>query len=209
MAHGSKTISRGPGNRRADVLQTPRRSRLAIVAALAVPAVLLGAVAVQGLDRPGGAASPQTGAQVSSAEEGGIAVGDRAPSFEVTTLDGAQFAFPAGAPTILTFANLCPTCVGGAAKVAALQSRFPGVQVLAVASDPTADAAALRSFLDQAGAAGFEMALDPQSTLTQQFDAFSMGAAILVADAEGRITYRGPVEETQIEAALLAAGARA
>lgn len=209
MARASTTISRGPGNRRADVLETPRRSRLGIVAAVAVPLVLLGAVAVQGLDRPGGAASSQAGAQVSSAEGSGIAVGDRAPSFEVATLDGGQFAFPAGAPTILTFADLCPTCVEDTAKIAALQARFPGVKVLAVASDPTADDAALRSFIDQAGATGFEMALDPDSTLTQRFDAFSMGAAILVTDAEGRITYRGAVEEAQIETALQSAGARA
>lgn len=211
MARPSDSTSTPPGSGQNDVLQSsPRRGRLAVVAALAVPAVLLGAVAVRGLDRPEGASPPSgSGVQVAAETGSGLAVGDQAPSFEVTTLAGGQFAFPTGAPTILTFADLCPTCVADTATIAALQSRFPGVKVLAVASDPTADDAALRSFLEEAGATGFEMALDPQSTLTQRFDAFSMGAAILVADAEGRITYRGPVEDKQIAAALQAAGARA
>lgn len=189
-------------------MDPPHRARLGLAAAVAVPAVLLGAVALQGLDRGDRPATSQAGAQVATAEGVGIAVGDRAPSFEVTTLAGARFAFPTGVPTILTFANLCPTCVGDTAKIAALQSRFPGVRVLAVATDPTADDAALRSFIDAAGATGLEMALDPQGTLTQRFDVFSKGG-VLVADALGQITYRGPVKDAQIAAALQAAGGRA
>lgn len=124
MRRPSKTLPAAPNSRRADVVESPRRGRLGLAAALAVPAVLLGAVAVQGLGRGDGAAtSAQAGAQVVVAEGVGIAVGDRAPSFEVTTLEGARFAFPTGAPTILTFADLCPTCLADTAKIAALQAR--------------------------------------------------------------------------------------
>lgn len=191
----------------------PRRSRSRWLLALLVvaPVVLLGVIAVKGMDRPdatGGVAGQGATITGDGAQDGALQVGEQAPAFSVTTLSGNTFQIPAGKPTILTFVDLCPTCIDDTRRVAGLQERFGDVAVLAVASDPTADSGRIKAFIRQAGDPDFELALDPQSTLTQRFDAFSMGANILVADAAGRITYRGPVDDKALAAALIEAGAR-
>lgn len=191
----------------------PRRNRFRWLLALliVVPVVLLGVVAMKGLDRPDATAGlANQGAIVTgdAASEGNLQVGEQAPAFSVTTLSGSTFQVPAGKPTILTFVDLCPTCIADTRKVAGLQKRFGDVAVLAVASDPTADRGRIQDFIRRAGNPDFELALDPQSTLTQRFDAFSMGANILVADPAGQITYRGPVDDKALTAALVEAGAR-
>lgn len=187
------------------------RSRWLLALLIVVPVVLLSVVAIKGMDRPDARAGRgEQGATFTgqAALDGGLQVGKQAPAFSVTTLSGSTFKLPAGKPTILTFVDLCPTCIGDTRKVAALQKRFGDVAVLAVASDPTADSGRIKDFIRQAGDPDFELALDPRSTLTQRFDAFSMGANILVADPAGQITYRGPVDEVALAAALVKAGAR-
>ena len=191
------------------------RSGWLLAVVIAVPVVLLGAIAVNGMERPevtagGGAGLASQGAVIDAGAAGDepAQVGERAPEFEVPTLSGGQFQMPTGRPTILTFVNLCPTCIEATRRVGAVQERFDDVAVLAVASDPTADKAALEDFISQAGSRDFELALDPQGTLTERFDAFSMDASVLVVDGEGVITYRGPAAEEAMAAALTAAGAR-
>ena len=202
----TSTPSPAPGTR--------TRVRWWVALAVAVPLVLLGAVAVTGLNRPdagvtsgadldGGAASGETAG--SDRPE----VGDQVPLFTVPTLSGGAFQMPNGTPTILTFIDLCPTCIPDTRTIAGLKERFADVAVLAVASDPTADRARLEEFLGQAGARDFQLALDPQSTLTPRFDAFSMSASVLVVDRNGEIVYRGPVDEQALTDALIAAGAQA
>lgn len=191
----------------------PRRSqsRWLLALVIAVPVVLLGVVAMKGMDRPDATADVAgQGATVAGEAAGGgpAQVGEQAPAFSVTTLSGGTFEMPAGKPTILTFVDLCPTCIEDTRKVGALGERFSDLAVLAVASDPTADRARMEDFMRQAGSPDFELALDPQSTLTQRFDAFSMAANVLVADPAGRIIYRGPVGEEAMAAALAEAGAR-
>ena len=163
---------------------------------MAVPLVLLGAVAVTGLDRP--EARVPAGADLDGgAASGGTAgsdrpqVGDRVPQFTVPILSGGAFQMPNGTPTILTFIDLCPTCIADTRTIAGLQERFADVAVLAVASDPTVDRARFEDFVGQAGARDFQLALDPQSTLTTRFDAVSMSASVLAAGgrhARGRRT---------------------
>ena len=191
------------------------RSRLLVTLTVVVPVVLLAAVAVSGMDRPeatsdaaASAASPGATISGRAGADGVLQVGAQAPAFSVSTLSGGTFQMPAGKPTILTFVDLCPTCIGATRKIAALEERFSDVTVLAVTSDPTADSARMENFMRQAGDPDFELALDPQSTLTQRFDAFSMAANVLVTDPAGQITYRGPVDEETMEAALVEAGAR-
>lgn len=197
--------------------KSPGRSRWLVVLALAVPVALLAALAVRGLDRSGtttvvGAAAPGAASTprppAAPAGPAVLGVGAAAPAFTVATLSGGTFQLPAGKPAILTFVNLCPACIDATRALGAVRARFGNVAALAVATDPTADAATLRAFMRQAGNPDFALALDPQSTLTRRFDAFSLGGAVVVADADGRITYRGPVDETAIQAALTAAGAR-
>ena len=194
-----------------------RRTRVRwwVALAVAVPLVLLGAVAVTGLDRPDAGAAAGADLQPGPADgrrsEGSDRpqVGDLVPQFTVQTLSGGAFQMPNGTPTILTFIDLCPTCIADTRTIAGLQERFADVAVLAVASDPTADRATLEDFVGQAGARDFQLALDPQSTLTTRFDAFSMSASVLVVDRNGEIVYRGPVDEQAMADALIAAGAQA
>ena len=215
MKENHKAPADRPASRRPES-PAPRRSRShwLLVLVIAVPVMLLGVVAVRGMDRPeptvgDGAGAAGQGATVDDVARGGPAqVGEQAPTFSVTTLSGNTFQVPAAKPTILTFVNLCPTCIEDTRRVGALQERFGDVAVLAVASDPTADSVRMEDFIRQAGNPDFELALDPQSTLTQRFDAFSMAANVLVVDPTGRITYRGPVEEQAMAAALVEAGAR-
>lgn len=190
------------------------RVRWWVALAVAVPVILLAAVATTGLNRPD--AGPSTGVALQpgpvregTAQGNGVRVGDRVPRFTVPTLSGGAFQMPNGTPTILTFIDLCPTCIGSVRIITGLQQRFPGVAVLAVASDPTADRATIEGFVRQGGARDFQLALDPQSTLTTRFDAFSMSGSVLVVDRFGEITYRGPVEEQPMADALTAAGAQA
>ncbi|MFZ5851536.1 MAG: TlpA family protein disulfide reductase [Actinomycetota bacterium] len=186
-----------------------------MIGAVAVLVALLALVAVRGLDRPGtttvvGAAAPSGGTLTAGPVAGrpDLRVGAPAPAFEVATLAGGTFQLPAGKPTILTFVNLCPSCIDATRALGALRARFSNVAALAVATDPTADAATLQAFMSQAGNPDFALALDPQSSLTRRFDAFSLGGGVVVADAAGRITYRGPVSVAAIQAALVSAGAQ-
>lgn len=190
------------------------RSTWLMLAAVAVPVLLAGLVAFSGVAEPGGApvgtGQPTGGAEVfDDGTTPGVQLGQQGPTFTVRTLSGEAFTMPSGKPTILTFVDLCPTCIQDTRNLAALQKRFDGVAVLAVASDPTADKARVAAFMRQAGDPGFALALDPQSTLTRRFDAFSMAASVVVADAAGRITYRGPVDDASIADALVEAGAGA
>jgi hypothetical protein len=192
-----------------------RRVLLLTVLGIMVPAVLLGAVLLRGQEAGeadlGGAtairAEPPDGDD--SRESGAVMVGGPVPVFEVTTVSGATFQMPSGEPTILTFVNLCPTCIQDVRTVGELQKQFGNVTVLAVASDPTADTATLTDFIDQAGDFDFTLALDPQTALTQRFDAFSMAGSVVVADPDGTVTYRGPADRQALQTALQAAGAEA
>jgi peroxiredoxin len=178
-----------------------------ILLAVLVPGVLLGALAITGLN--GGADTPSTGVTLGDESASGqLEVGNEAPAFEVDTLSGGTFQVPSGRPTILSFVNLCPTCIDATRAIGELQQSFEGLDVLAIASDPTADQARLEEFVRQAGSPAFELALDPDSTLTQRFEAFSMGANVTIVDGSGRITYRGPVDVESMRAALIEAGAR-
>ena len=193
---------------------TRTRVRWWVALTVAVPLILLGAVAITGLDRPDAGATAGADLQPGPADGGTEGsdqpqVGDRVPQFTVPTLSGGAFQMPNGTPTILTFIDLCPTCIADTRAVAGLQERFADVAVLAVASDPTADRARLADFVGQAGARDFQLALDPQSTLTTRFDAFSTSGSVLVVDRNGVIVYRGPVEEQAMADALIAAGAQA
>lgn len=195
----------------------PRRlhSGWLIGLAIVVPVALLGALIIGGMGGPG--ATSGTGAGVSSSQSatinddargvGAVQAGTQVPGFSVPTLTGGTFRMPAGKPTILTFVNLCPTCIEDIRKIGAIQERFGDVAVLAVASDPTADRAALKEFIRQGGDPNFQLALDPESVLVQRFNAFSMDANVLVIDSEGLVTYRGPAEEQALASALTEAGA--
>jgi hypothetical protein len=193
--------------------QTRRRSLLPV--AVLLPVLLLALVAVRGVDggSSGGAGVPSTstaGADLvpQAAGAGQLEPGATVPEFSVSTLSGGTFRMPSGQPTVLTFVNLCPTCIGDTRTIGALQQRLADVAVLAVVSDPTADAARVQDYMQQAGDPPFALALDPDSTLTRAFDAFSKAASVVVTDASGRITYRGPAEEDALVSALRAAGAR-
>lgn len=186
---------------------TNPESRVIIMLAILVPGVLLGALAITGLN--GGAGASSTGATLDDESASGqLEVGNEAPAFDVDTLSGGTFQVPSGQPAILTFVNLCPSCIEDTRAIGELQERFEGLDVLAIASDPLADQARLEEFMRQADSPAFELALDPESTLTQRFDAFSMGASVTIVDGSGRITYRGPVEVESMSAALIEAGAR-
>lgn len=199
-----RTSKQAPSSQRR---ATKLGSRVIISLAILVPGVLLGALAITGLN--GRADTSSTGATLDDESASGrLEVGYEAPAFNVDTLSGGTFQVPSGQPAILTFVNLCPTCIDDTRKIGALQERFGGVDVLAIASDPLADKARLEEFMRQADSPAFELALDPESTLTQRFDAFSMGASVTVVDGSGRITYRGPVEVESMSAALIEAGAR-
>lgn len=202
----TSTPSSAPGRR--------TRVRWWVALAVAVPLILLGAVAVTGLDRPdaGVTSSTDIDGSAASGETAGSdrpEVGDQVPLFTVSTLSGGAFQMPNGTPTILTFIDLCPTCIADTRTIAGLQERFADVAFLAVASDPAADRARLEDFVGQAGVRDFQLALDPQSTLTTRFDAFSVSASLLVVDRNGEIVYRGPVDEQALADALIAAGAQA
>jgi peroxiredoxin len=193
--------------------QTRRWSLLSV--AVLLPVLLLALVAVRGVDgaSSGGAAVPSTttaGADLvpEASAAGQLEPGAAVPEFSVSTLSGGTFRMPSGQPTVLTFVNLCPTCIGDTRTIGALQQRFADVAVLAVASDPSADEARVQDYMHQAGDPPFALALDPDSTLTRAFDAFSKAASVVVTDASGRITYRGPAEEEALVSALRAAGAR-
>jgi hypothetical protein len=193
--------------------QTRRWSLLAV--AVLLPVLLLALVAVRGVDGApsGGAGASSTtaagaGLVPRAAGAGQLEPGGTVPAFSVSSLSGGTFRMPSGQPTVLTFVNLCPTCIGDTRTIGALQQQFADVAVLAVASDPTADAARVKDYMQQAGDPSFALALDPDSTLTRAFDAFSKATSVVVTDASGRITYRGPADEQSLVSALRAAGAR-
>lgn len=175
---------------------------LAAVLGTTVLTILVGAVVIKGPDN-----LERTGDTGPSIRAGEVSVGAPVPAFGVPIVSGGTFRMPSEQPTILTFIDLCPTCIDDVRTIGTLQRQFGNVAVLAVASDPTADVATLRGFVDQAGDFDFALALDPQSTLTQRFNAISMAASVFVTDPRGMLIYRGPADPEALDSALRKAGA--
>lgn len=96
---------------------TRTRVRWWVALAVAVPLILLGVVAITGLDRPdaGMTSSADLDGGSASSETAGSdrpEVGDQVPLFTVPTLSGGAFQMPNGTPTILTFIWFVPVSLG-------------------------------------------------------------------------------------------------
>ncbi|MFP5371092.1 MAG: peroxiredoxin family protein, partial [Actinomycetes bacterium] len=109
----ASTKTRALGRGKGDGRRPGRRRRLWLaVGGIAVLAVLVVVASSRGGDAPTSTGSSEASSRIVLASAGGSAVGDVAPSFEVTTTAGTAFALPAGKPAVLFFmAGWCATCI--------------------------------------------------------------------------------------------------
>ncbi len=206
----ASTKTRALGRGKGDGRRPGRRRRLWLaVGGIAVLAVLVVVVSSRGGDAPTSAGSSEASSRIVLASAGGSAVGDVAPSFEVTTTAGTVFALPAGKPAVLFFmAGWCATCFPEATALEAIQTDL-GVRVaiLGVSPDPSDSLSAIRDFAGQAGAR-YGFVHDGDGTLAQALGVRSLDTTVVV-DAQGQIVWRDsvPTSEAALRDALAQAGA--
>lgn len=155
-----------------------------------------------GGDAPGGPGS------VDGGEGTGSGVGERAPSFSVTTTSGTSFDFPTGKPTALLFlASGCPTCIEPAITLNRLERELGDrIAVLGIDINPTDTPADVARFIEAAQNPRYGFAIDGDGQLTLAFGIRAQ-ATVVFTDSAGRIVER--LEEQSDPAAFRAALAEA
>lgn len=138
----------------------------------------------------------------------GSGVGERAPSFSVTTTSGTSFDFPTGKPTALLFlASGCPTCIAPAITLNRLERELGDrIAMLGIDINPTDTPADVARFIDAAQNHRYGSAIDGDGQLTFAFGLRAQ-ATVVFTDSEGRIVER--LEEQGDPAAFRAALAEA
>lgn len=117
-----------------------------------------------------------------------VSVGDRAPSFEVTTDSGKRLSTAdfGGKVLVLNFwATWCPPCVDEMPSLQAMAQQLAprGVVVLGVSVDK--NQAAYQRFLQQAKIS-FPTARDPQSDISAEYGTFKYPETYVI-DSSGRV----------------------
>jgi peroxiredoxin len=145
--------------------------------------------------------------RISVQSGGGAAIGDQAPGFSATMINGVQVKLPAGKPTVLLFmATWCRPQVEATALDRLEREFGDRISVLGVDVDPKEPVADLKTFADSVDAR-YSYVHDTTGVLTTAYAVRAMDTTVVV-DAGGRIVYRDgvPSDEATLRGALAAAG---
>lgn len=142
-------------------------------------------------------------------EGGGNArVGDSAPAYEVSTLDGEPVRLNdlEGRPVLLNFwATWCTPCREETPFLQSIHQRFRdrGLQVVGVSMDSPGSTGDIHAFLEEMGVT-YRILHDPRQTGMDRFGLMGLPATF-VLDADGRIRFAriGPVSEEDEEFRLV------
>lgn len=173
---------------------------LVVLAIFVVPAVCPSCV-------PGsGQPTPKAAASTTGEEPVGTDVGERAPDFTLTDIDGNSFSLSElrGRPVVLYFsASWCLPCAPETQELAKRKARYSALEIVWISVDPKSDSPeTLRAHRRRYGRDDFIYALDTAG-VTQLYRVVSLGDLYLV-DAQGRIVFKGarPVGTKPFEEAL-------
>ncbi len=159
-----------------------------LVAALTVVAASLGVTAALG------------------AQETGLAIGTKAPTPALQTLDGkpASLATAVGkGPVLIEFwATWCPNCKELEPRLLAAQKKYAGkVQFVAVAVGVNQSAALVNKYVQKHGLTGITHFYDATGAAAEAYDVPAT-SHVVVLDKTGRVVYTGTGGTQDLEAAL-------
>ncbi len=125
----------------------------------------------------------------------GTRVGERAPDFALTDIDGQSFALSdfQGQPVILYFsASWCTPCIPETQELARLKDRYPNLNILWISVDPAGDSPqSLREHRRRYARPSFMYALDtPTNEIAKRYQVYALGTEYLL-DRRGVIAFRG------------------
>lgn len=196
--------------------QQIQRGRLVALVGILGGVLGLGALGVWGLIAlcptcigwlsPSSAVPSASPTAVPKAAPTGTSVGEQAPDFTLTDIDGNSFSLSElrGRPVILYFsASWCLPCAPETQELAKRKARYGALEVVWISVDPNTDSPeTLRAHRRKYGRDDFRYALDT-SRVAQLYRVVSLGDLYLL-DAQGRIVFKGtrPVGKQPFEEAL-------
>lgn len=123
----------------------------------------------------------------------GTQVGEIAPDFTVTTLDGGEYSLGTqrGTPTIIFFmAYWCGTCIPEAQALARLNEEYGNaINIIAIDIDATSSVDALNQFKLASGNGEYTWAFDYDQLVSISYRVRALDTT-LILDADGYIIYR-------------------
>lgn len=141
----------------------------------------------------GGSAAPSGVPGVELSETTGTGLGQVAPDFTASTLDGGTFSLAEqrGRPTIIFFmAYWCGTCIPESQALAQLKDEYgDSVRIVAIDVDPSSTPQALRQFKSAAGNGAFVWAFDKEQQAVAAYQVRTLDTTFIL-DAEGHVVYR-------------------
>jgi peroxiredoxin len=157
--------------------------------------LMLSAIALAGCAASGSktrTSSAPASADTSSSNQIGTAVGDRAPDFQLTGLDGAQLnlADLHGSPAVLVFWTAwCPVCKEEAPHINALAAKYEpqGVRVVGIniQDSPARTEGGIRDF-----GIKYRIVRDPDASVTRRYKVTGTPTVIFL-DRSGVVRYFG------------------
>jgi peroxiredoxin len=154
-----------------DAAAPPRGSRLGTLAVMAVVGAIIMAVAVF-VNQPSASAGSLTDVTLSGAASGPApTVGQPAPDFAATTVDGTAVRLSdfAGSPVWLTFgASWCQPCRAENPDIKATAEKYAADGLVVLAVFISEDDAAVRDYADRVGL-GYVKVADPATAIASQY----------------------------------------
>ena len=128
-----------------------------------------------------------------------IQIGAPIGKFELTTLDGKTAQFGAGSPSLVVFTSTsCPVAKRYTTRLNRLYEKYKDrVQIAAVFSNERDTAEAARQHAEEFGIQ-FPAVVDGSGAVARRFGA-SMTPQAFALDAEGRLKYRGAIDNDRYE----------
>ncbi|MGV3710405.1 MAG: TlpA family protein disulfide reductase [Gemmatimonas sp.] len=144
-------------------------------------------------------------ASILPAQDVGIAVGSKAPTAEVQTLDGKTVAlssYMAGMPVVMEFwATWCPLCKKLEPSLAAAKEKYAGkVRFVGVGVSQNQSAERQQTFITQQKLKG-DFVFDANNAATAAYKV-PHTSYVVVVDAAGTVVYTGVGAEQDIDAAV-------
>ena len=130
---------------------------------------------------------------VELSEEMGIELGQIAPDFTISTLDGSSFKLTDNSekPTVILFmAYWCGSCILEARALAQLQEEYKEeVRIIAIDVDPTSTPQLLGRFSEDADGGSYIWGFDTGQQVTFAYEVQALDTTIVI-DGDGHIVYR-------------------
>lgn len=148
-------------------------------------------------------AETQSGSQIFSLDTGFLAIGDQAPNFVLSDLNGntVQLNDLQGKPVILNFwATWCPPCRVEMPELETAYQKYADQGLVILALDQAETAETVRNYFYEEMGLTFTPLLDENGSVSALYSVYNFPTSFFV-NAEGQITmiHRGPMSLDQID----------